>query len=290
WIGIPFSAMYIIALMENSLLFIIIKSEPCLHEPMHTFLFMLGATDTALSTSIVPEMLRIFWFHFQEVNLDACIAQTYFLHGLSLTQSGVLLDMAFDHFTAICNPLGCTSVLTNTKIIKIRLEILIKSFMLIIRSFIFIAPIIHLKCFRSCHSYIIFHSFCLHQDLLRLSCSNIRFNSFYALALVICTLLFDSILILESYILILHVLAILSPEEWFKSLQTCVSHICAVLFFYIPIISLTVVHHFGKHLSSVVHVLMGNICILFPSLMNFKIYSKTQQMRTRIQKWFSMKR
>lgn len=63
WIGIPFSAMYIIALMENSLLLIIIKSEPCLHEPMHTFLFMLGATDTALSTSIVPEMLRIFRFH-----------------------------------------------------------------------------------------------------------------------------------------------------------------------------------------------------------------------------------
>ena len=96
------------------------------------------------------------------------------MHGLSLTQSGVLLDMAFDHFTAICNPLGCASILTNTKIIKIRLEILIKSFMLIIRSFIFIVPIIHLKCFCSCHSYILFHSFCLHQDLLRLSCSDIQ--------------------------------------------------------------------------------------------------------------------
>lgn len=141
--------------------------------------------------------------------------------------------MAFDHFTAICNPLGCTSVLTNTKIIKIRLEILIKSFMLIIRSFIFIAPIIHLKCFRSCHSYIIFHSFCLHQDLLRLSCSNIRFNSFYALALVICTLLFDSILILESYILILHCLGYSIPRGVVQVLaDLCLSHLCCSVFLY----------------------------------------------------------
>ena len=55
--------MYIIALMGNFILLIIIKSEPSLHEPMYTFLAMLGATDTALSISIVPKMLRIFWFH-----------------------------------------------------------------------------------------------------------------------------------------------------------------------------------------------------------------------------------
>ena len=63
WIGIPFSAMFIIALMGNFILLIIIKSEPSLHEPMYTFLAMLGAMNTALSTSIVPKMLRIFWFH-----------------------------------------------------------------------------------------------------------------------------------------------------------------------------------------------------------------------------------
>ena len=67
WIGIPFCAMYIIALMENSLLLIIIKSEPSLHKPRHTFLATLGAMDTALSTSIVPKMLRIFWFHLSVV-------------------------------------------------------------------------------------------------------------------------------------------------------------------------------------------------------------------------------
>lgn len=55
--------MYIITLMANSLLLIIIKSEPSLHEPLYIFLAMLGDTDIALSTSIVPKMLGIFWSH-----------------------------------------------------------------------------------------------------------------------------------------------------------------------------------------------------------------------------------
>ena len=60
WIGIPFCATYVIALIGNSLLLIIIKSEPSLHEPMYIFLAMLGATDISLSTSIVPKMLGTF--------------------------------------------------------------------------------------------------------------------------------------------------------------------------------------------------------------------------------------
>ncbi|XP_076968277.1 olfactory receptor 51V1-like [Tamandua tetradactyla] len=239
-----------------------------------------------MGLSTVHTVLGILWGLSQEVSLDACITQTYFIHGLSLTESGVLLAMAFDRFTAICNPLRYTSILTNARIIRIGLGILGRSFLFII------VPIIRLKFFHYCHSHVLSHSFCLHQDLLRLACSDIRFNSFYALALVICTLFLDSVLILISYILILYsVLAIASQEERLKLLQTCVSHICAVLVFYIPIIGLTMVHRFGKHLSPVVHVLMGNIYIIFPPLMNPIIYSvKTQQIHARIQRWFSMKR
>lgn len=105
-------------------------------------------------------------------------------------------------------------------------------------------------------------------------------------------LLLDAVLIIISYIMILHaVLAIASREERIKSLQTCVSHICAVLVFYIPIIGLTMVHRFGRHLSPWVHVLMGNVYILFPPLMNPIIYSiKTQQIRRRVQRLFYLKK
>ncbi|XP_032096389.1 olfactory receptor 51V1-like [Sapajus apella] len=282
WLSIPFACIYMMVLSGNCLVLHVIHTEPSLHEPMFYFLAMLALTDLCMGLCTVHTVLGILWGLSQEISLDACIAQTFFIHGLSAMESGVLLAMAFDRFIAICNPLRYTSILTNIRVIKIGLGILVRSFVLIM------APIIRLKFFHYCHSHVLSHSFCLHQELLRLACSDIRFNSFYALALVICTLLFDSVLIIISYILILRsVMAIATREEQLKSLQACVSHICAVLVFYIPIIGLTMVHRFGKHLSPVVQVLMGNVYIIFPPLMNPIIYSvKTQHIRGRIQRWF----
>ncbi|XP_059035710.1 olfactory receptor 51V1-like [Mustela lutreola] len=285
WFSIPFSSIYAVVFLGNCLVLHVIWTEQSLHEPMFYFLAMLALTDLCIGLSTVHTVLGVLWGLSQEIGLDACISQTYFVHGLSGTESGVLLAMAFDRFIAICNPLRYTSILTNNRVIHVMVAILMRSALSIL------PVIIRLKFFHYCRPHILSHSFCLHQDLLRLACSDIRFNSFYALALVICNFLLDAVLILISYVFILHtVLAIASREERLKSLQTCVSHICAVLVFYIPIIGLTMVHRFGKHLSPFVHVLMGNIYILFPPLMNPIIYSvKTQQIRSRIKQWFSLK-
>ncbi|XP_004683712.1 PREDICTED: olfactory receptor 51V1-like [Condylura cristata] len=285
WFSIPFSSAYAVVFLGNCMILHVIRTEPNLHQPMFFFLAMLAFTDLCMGLSTMYTVLGILWGLVQDISLDSCIAQSYFIHGLSFMESSVLLAMAFDRYIAICNPLHYSSILTNDRIIKIGVTILCRSSLLIPPA------IIRIKFFHYCRPHILSHSFCLHQDLLRLACSDIRFNSFYALALVICTLLFDAVLILISCVFILHtVLAIASREERLKSLQTCVSHICAVLVFYIPIIGLTMVHRFGKHLSPLVHVLMGNVYILFSPLMNPIIYSvKTQQIRSRMKKWFSLR-
>ncbi|XP_004717564.1 olfactory receptor 51V1-like [Echinops telfairi] len=285
WLAIPFSSIYAMVFLGNCMVLHVIRTEPRLHEPMFYFLAMLALTDLCMGLSTVPTVLGILLGLLEEISLDFCIAQSYFIHGLSFMESSVLLAMSFDRYIAICNPLRYSSILTNDKIMKIGITILGRSSLLIPPA------IIRLKFLNYCRPHILSHSFCLHQDLIRMACSDIRFNSIYALFLVISTLLLDSVLILISYIMIFHtVLAIASREERIKSLQTCASHICAVLVFYIPIIGLTMVHRFGKHLSPLVHVLMGNTYILFPPLMNPIIYSiKTQQIRKRIQKLFYLK-
>ncbi|XP_012379298.2 LOW QUALITY PROTEIN: olfactory receptor 51V1-like [Dasypus novemcinctus] len=286
WLSIPFSCIYATVLSGNCLVLHVIWTEPSQHKIMFYFLAMLALTDLCMGLSTVHMVLAILWGLSQEIGLDACISQISFVHGLSGTESGVLLTVVCDRFPAICNPLRYTSILTNTRIIKIWLGILERSFIVIIPT------IICLKFFYYyTTTHILSHSFCLHQDLLWLACSDIRFNSFYALALVICILLLVSVLILISFILILHsVLAIASQEEQLKSLQTCVSHICAVFSLYIPIMGLTMVLRFGKHLSPVVHVLHGQHLYLFPPLMNPIIYSvKSHQIRSRIQRWFTLK-
>ncbi|XP_026374143.1 olfactory receptor 51V1-like [Ursus arctos] len=286
WISIPFSSIYAMVFLGNCMVLHVIRTEPSLHQPMFYFLAMLALTDLCMGLSTMYTVLGVLWGIIREISLDSCIAQSYFIHGLSFMESSVLLTMAFDRYIAICNPLRYSSILTSDKIMKIGVAILCRSSLLI-------PPVIvRLKFLNYCCPHILSHSFCLHQDLIRMACSDIRFNSVYGLALVISNLLLDSVLILISYIMILHaVLAIASREERIKSLQTCVSHICAVSVFYIPIIGLTMVHRFGKHLSPLVHVLMGNIYILFPPLMNPIIYSiKTQQIRRRVQRLFYLKR
>ena len=282
WLSIPFSCIYAVVLSGNCLVLHVIRTEPSLHQPMFYFLAMLAVTDLCVGLSTVHTVLGVLWGLSWEVSLDACIAQSYFIHGLSFVESSVLLAMAFDRYVAICNPLRYSSILTNDKVMKIGVAILCRSSLLI-------PPvIIRLKFLNYCRPHVLSHSFCLHQDLIRMACSDIRFNSVYGLALVISNLLLDAVLIILSYLRILRaVLAAASREERSKSLQTCGSHLCAVLVFYIPIIGLTMVHRFGRHLSPVVHVLMGNVYIIVPPLMNPIIYSvKTQQIRGRIRRWF----
>ncbi|XP_031240770.1 olfactory receptor 51V1-like [Mastomys coucha] len=260
--AIPFSTIYAMVFLGNCMILHVIRTEPSLHQPMFYFLAMLALTDLCIGLSTVHTVLGILWGFLQDISLDACIAQSYFIHGLSCMESSVLLAMSFDRYIAICNPLCYSSILTNDRIVKIGVAILSRSSILILPG------IIRLKFLNYCRPHFLSHSFCLHQDLIRMACSDIRFNSFYALSLVICTLLLDAMIILASYVMILHtVLSIASREER---------------------IGLTMVHRFGKHLSPLVQVLMGNIYILFPPLMNPIIYSiKTQQIRVKIQRLFS---
>ena len=118
WIGIPFCAMYIIALFGNFLILVIIKSEHSLHEPMYLFLAMLGVTDIALSTCILPKLLGIFWFHSAEIYFDACLFQMWLIHTFQCTESGILLAMALDRYVAICDPLRHAAIFTH-KLLKI---------------------------------------------------------------------------------------------------------------------------------------------------------------------------
>lgn len=120
WLSIPFSCIYVMVLSGNCLVLHVICTERSLHEPMFYFLAMLALTLTCAWGC--PQCTRC-WGSCgelsREIGLDACITQTFFVHGLSCVESGVLLAMAFDRFTAICSPLRYTSILTNTRISNI---------------------------------------------------------------------------------------------------------------------------------------------------------------------------
>ncbi|XP_062053524.1 olfactory receptor 51V1-like [Lepus europaeus] len=161
-ISIPFSIIYAMVFLGNCMVLHVIRTEVSLHQPMFYFLAMLALTDLSMGLSTVHTVLGILWGFIGEISLDSCIAQSYFIHGLSFMESSVLLAMAFDRYIAICNPLRYSSILTNDKIMKIGVTILCRSSLLISPA------IICLRFLNYCRPHILSHSFCLHQDLLRL--------------------------------------------------------------------------------------------------------------------------
>ncbi|XP_077696653.1 olfactory receptor 51G2-like [Eretmochelys imbricata] len=278
WISIPFCFMYVISVVGNSVILFIVKTDPSLHEPMYIFLSMLAITDLGISITTIPTILGIYLFNSREISLDACLAQLFFIHLLQCIESSVLLLMAFDRFIAIHNPLRYASILTPPRIAKMGL-------VAVLRAMVIILPLpFLLKQFRYSRANVLSHSYCLYPEVMKMACSDITVNSIYGLFTKLLTMGLDSLLIFLSYVMILKtVLSIVSHVECLRALNTCVSHLCAVLLFYTPEISLSVIHRFGKGSSPLLQILLGYISLLLPLLMNPIVYSvKSKHLRVRI--------
>ncbi|KAF5918638.1 hypothetical protein HPG69_005672 [Diceros bicornis minor] len=119
-----------------------------------------------------------------------------------------------------------------------------------------------------------------------LSRSDNKINSVLGLTALIVTAEVASIFIpLSNTLIIKTILSIASPQEQHKAFSICVSHIGAVVIFYIPLISLCFVYRFGQKVPPYVHSLMANVYLLILPVMNPIIYhGKTKQIHRSIKK------
>ncbi|XP_069495713.1 olfactory receptor 52K1-like [Ambystoma mexicanum] len=278
WLSIPFVLVYTMAILGNCTLLYIIKTDRNLHEPMYFFLSLLAANDLVFPSSTVPNMLKIFWFDFREVSFTGCLVQMFFVHSLSVVESGILLAMALDRYVAICYPLRYTSLLTSALLQKIGLVI-------IIRAIVTILPIpILVRRLQYCKYNIISHSYCEHMAVVKVACGDVSLNSMYGLVLSLSITGFDLLFIGLSYMMILRaVFRLPSEQARHKAFSTCGAHVCVILVTYTPGIFSFVTYRFGQeNVPHHVHVLLANVYILFPAMLNPMVYGiKTKQIRRR---------
>ena len=243
WFVFPFCTLYLVALVGYSLFLTVIKKNTSLHQPMYLFLAMLALAELGVSASTLPTMLGIFLFGANEICFEACLLKMFSIHSFSILESGVLLAMSVDHFVAIYNPLWYTAILTMPHIAGSAAVLGLKSVMLM-------SPLpFLLKHLPFCGHNVLSHSYCLHSHLIQLPLGNTRPNSILGLCIVTSTLGLDSLLIVISYMPILYtVLGISSGEGRRKDLGTCVSRVCAVLVYYVPVISVALVHRLWSRL------------------------------------------
>ncbi|XP_065272149.1 olfactory receptor 52K1-like [Emys orbicularis] len=285
WISIPFCAIYAIAILGNFTILFIVKTEPSLHGPMYYFLCMLSVTDLVLSTSILPKMLSIFWFNSREIDFSACLTQMYFILSFSAMQSGVLVAMAFDRYVAICDPLRHSTTLTNPVVAKIGLALVLRGIMLILPH-----PFLARR-WPYCRTNIIPHTYCEHIAVVKLACADISLSSYYSLAVAFLVISLDVFFIAVSYTLIIRaIFSLPTKDARLKTFGTCGSHLCVILASYIPHLFSALMQRFGHNVALHFHVLMANMHLLVPPMLNPIIYgARTQQIRDKLLQLFTHK-
>ncbi|XP_053312144.1 olfactory receptor 52K1-like [Spea bombifrons] len=280
YIAFVFFMVYVTSVIGNVALLFIIKIDRSLHGPMYLFLCMLSFTDLVLTSSTTPKMLSILWFNFHQIYYEACLTQMVFLHSFAIIESAILLAMAFDRYVAICYPLRYTTILTKCLITSIGL-------LAVVRAATLMVPLPFLiKRLPFCAANVIHHSYCKHMAVVKLSCADTTFNNIYGIVVALFIVGLDLMFIIWSYILIIHaVFQLSSREAQMKALGTCASHIGAILVFYVPVVLSSVVHRFGKNVPIHIHILLANVYLMLPPLINPIIYGvKTRQIRTRVGK------
>uniref|UniRef100_A0A286Y0Y3 G-protein coupled receptors family 1 profile domain-containing protein n=1 Tax=Cavia porcellus TaxID=10141 RepID=A0A286Y0Y3_CAVPO len=82
----------------------------------------------------------------------------------------------------------------------------------------------------------------------------------------------------------------IQDRNW-KSLQTCACHLCTVLVFYLPLISLAVLHRYTQETSPILYTIMSNAYVLMTLLLTPLVYSlKSKQIEAALHKRFCVQR
>ncbi|NXQ81343.1 O52I1 protein, partial [Nyctibius grandis] len=276
-LGILFCLGYIIALVGNGVVLLVVGLDNSLRDPIHCFLGMLAVIDVVMVTSIVPKMLSVFWLNSMEIGYTACFAQMFLVHSTTSEESGVLLALAIDRYVAICHPLRYQAILNPQTIAQIGLAI-------VMRALLFMVPLTRMVTnLPYCRSHVVPHSYCEHMAVAKLACADPRPIGLYSVAGSSLIVGMDVAFIAVSYGMILK--TALGKKSCWKAFSTCGCHICVILLFYVPGIVSIYAQHFGSSVSVHAQVLLADLYLTLPTMLNPVIYSlRTKQIRQAVLK------
>ncbi|KAM8812675.1 LOW QUALITY PROTEIN: olfactory receptor 56B4-like [Rhynchonycteris naso] len=268
WLSLTPALLYLLALAANLLILITIQHEPRLHAPMYHFLGILAVGDLGLATTIMPQIMAIFWFDAQAISLPECFAQMYAIHFFFFfgMESGIFLCMAVDRYIAICHPLRYPFIVTKAFMVKVT------GFMVVGNGLLTI-PVRVLAAQRLCSKNEVDHCLCSNLGVFHLVCDDTTVNKFYQLTLGWALVASDVALVFSSYVQILcTVLRLNSEEAMSKALSTCSSHLILIFFFYTGIIVLFVTH-FAEKKIPLIPVLLNVLHNVIPPALNPMVYA-----------------
>ncbi|KAM6158329.1 olfactory receptor 4C11-like [Rhynchocyon petersi] len=227
---VVFLFLYLATLLANLLIVLTIRCSGMLGSPMYFFLFYLSFADACFATTTAPRLIVDAVSKRKVISYNECMTQIFTVHFFGGIEIFVLIIMSFDHYVAICKPLRYTTIMSQYVCGALLKLAWVGS---CIHSTVQLSLILQLPF---CGPNVIDHFFCEVQPLLKLACMDTyRINLLIVSNTgTICIVSF--ILLIMSYVFILHSLSHKSAGGRKKALSTCTSHIIVVILFFVPCI------------------------------------------------------
>ncbi|XP_027967200.1 olfactory receptor 10AG1-like [Eumetopias jubatus] len=222
-----FLVIYMIILLENSLIIIIPKVNPSLRTPKYFFLGNFSSLEICYVSVTVPRLLTDLCRQNRNISYLACATRMYFFLAFGATECFILTAMAYDRYVAICNPLLYPLIMNNRLCIQLAASCWITGIPVHIgfTYLIFSLPF--------CRSNQLNHFFCDIPPVLKLACGDTFMIEMlvYTVAVLVVTIPF--MLILGSYGKIIStILRLLSAAGRTKAFSSCSSHLIVVALFF----------------------------------------------------------
>ncbi|XP_048952715.1 olfactory receptor 5AN1-like [Canis lupus dingo] len=222
-----FLLIYILTLTWNLGLIILIRMDLHLHTPMYFFPSNLSFIDVCYVTSTAPKMLSNFFQEQQTITFVGCAVQYFVFSTMGLSESCLMTTMAYDRYTAICNPLLYSSVMSPTLCI----QMVLGSYLAALSASI--SELCALFQLHFCGLNVIDHFFCDMPQLLVLSCTDTLFVNLLTAILTMIFGIINAFIIVISYgFIVMSIMKITSAKGRSKAFNTCASHLTAVSLFY----------------------------------------------------------
>ncbi|XP_075404185.1 olfactory receptor 5AN6-like [Tenrec ecaudatus] len=222
-----FLGIYLMTVFWNMGLMTLINMDVHLHTPMYYFLNKLAFIDICYVSTTTPKMLSDFFQEQKSISVVGCAVQYFFFSSFGLTESCLLVSMAYDRYAAICNPLLYTAIMSPTLCLQLLIGSCITG---TLGSFIQVCGLLQLQF---CGPNVINHFFCDLPQLLELSCSDTFFLQVITSVLTVIYALASVLVITISYgYIVATILKMSSAEGRSKVFNTCASHLTSVSLFY----------------------------------------------------------
>ncbi|XP_053120437.1 olfactory receptor 14I1-like [Hemicordylus capensis] len=260
-----FLCIYLAALMGNFLIVVTVTQNQNLHSPMYFFLCNVSILDACFISITVPKSLANLLMHERRISFSGCIMQVFLIVKFASAELYLLTIMAYDRYIAICHPLQYAVIMNWDACFQMAAAAWITS---LISGLVNTANTFRLHF---CRSNVIKLFFCDIPQLLMLSCTDTKANTWLITIISVTAGSFCFSFVMVSYgYIFATVFKIQSAQARHKAFSTCMPHLIVFCLF----LSTAMFSYMRpKALSSPpVDLLAAVLYTVLPPLMNPIIY------------------